>query len=160
MGSDGRLLKAGVLNRQEPLVSTRRLQYEAQLRLFPLGRLRKSNICTLPVFQANRWSVSGVPTQVSQGLEADLWLTTKLTFSIELDGVTVAPTGAPRAVEDRSSLGNLRLRRVGLGRSDHHARAANGAKRDTSGDVLVKSENEKADRRSGKGEKEARVMTQ
>lgn len=55
-----------------------------------------------------------------------------LTFSVKLNGVTVGLTEAPGTVEDRSSLHYVDLRCVGLGSSDHHARAAHKAKRDTS----------------------------
>lgn len=50
--------------------------------------------------------------------------TTKFTFSVKLNGATVGLTEAPRTVEDGSSLCNVDLRCVGLGRSDHHTRAA------------------------------------
>lgn len=61
--------------------------------------------------------------------ESDLRFNAKFTFGVKLDGVTVGLTDAPRAVEDRSSLCNVDLRRVGLGSSDHHAGAADKAKK-------------------------------
>lgn len=54
----------------------------------------------------------------------------KCTFGIKLNGSTVALIDAPGTVEDRSALGNVELRCVGLGSSDHHAGAANKANRD------------------------------
>lgn len=76
--------------------------------------------------QSSTLSMFWRPQSETGGLKIKpVFSSVKLTFAIELDGVTVRLGSTPRAVEDGSSLCDVSLCGVGFGSSDHDTCTAN-----------------------------------